>query len=169
MMAAALTLKHLRAERPILLFDTFSGMTRPTDADKDLNESLAYRQFATASERAPGDRWCEAAVGEVRRNMEATGYRPSMVKYVVGPVEETLPEHAPDGIAYLRLDTDWYESTMHELVHLYPLVARLGVISIDDYGHWQGARKAVDEYLSKSQIVCLLHRIDYTGRQFVKA
>ena len=79
-----------------------------------------------------------------------------------------MPGQAPDEIAILRLDTDWYESTQHELRHLFPRLTRGGVIIIDDYGHWRGARQAVDEYLAQHQIPLLLHRIDYTGRIGVK-
>jgi hypothetical protein len=68
----------------------------------------------------------------------------------------------------LRLDTDWHASTKHELENLYPIVSKHGIIIIDDYGHWQGSRKAVDEYIQDNQLQILLNRIDYTGRQFVK-
>jgi hypothetical protein len=81
-------------------------------------------------------------------------------------VESTIPEHAPESIALLRLDTDWYESTRHELTHLYPLLVPGGVLIIDDYGHLQGARKAVDEYFRDRPI--LLSRTDYSGRIAVK-
>ena len=71
----------------------------------------------------------------------------------------------PERIALLRIDTDWYESTRHELVHLYPRLSPGGVLIIDDYGHWQGARKAVDEYF---QAGLFLNHIDYTGRLAIK-
>lgn len=168
MMAAALTLRHLQANRQILLFDTFEGMTEPEEIDRDLEGNAARPVFDKASLQKVGARWCEARVDEVRRNVESTGYPVELVQYVVGPVEETLPDASPESIAYLRLDTDWYASTVHELNHLFPLVSRLGVVTIDDYGHWEGARKATDEYLSAHGIPVLLHRIDYSGRQFVK-
>ena len=90
------------------------------------------------------------------------------VHFVPGPVEQTLPDHAPDPIAILRLDTDWYASTRHELEHLFPRVAPGGVLIVDDYGHWEGARRAVDEYFARSDDRILLQRIDYTGRIGVK-
>ena len=80
--------------------------------------------------------------------LHGTGYPPERIHFVRGPVEETLPAGAPDEIALLRLDTDWYESTRHELEHLYPRLAAGGVLLVDDYGHWEGARKAVDEYFA---------------------
>lgn len=85
-----------------------------------------------------------------------------------GKVEETIPDRAPGKIAVLRLDTDWYESTYHEMCHLYPRLVPGGVLIIDDYGHWAGAKKAVDKYFAEQQLKPLLHRIDYTGRIFVK-
>src|SRR3546814_12950692 len=88
--------------------------------------------------------------------------------FVEGKVEETVPEHTPDTIALLRLDTDWYSSTKHELHHLYPRLAQGGVLIIDDYGHWAGCRRAVDEYLLNIKPTPLLCRIDYTGRICIK-
>jgi hypothetical protein len=168
MMAAALTLNHLQARRPLFLFDTFEGMTAPNEVDRDMEGQAAQSTFAAMSGNAVGKRWCEARLDEVQRNLASTGYPPDQMHYIVGKVEQTLPSSAPEVVAYLRLDTDWYASTLHELQHLFPLVSRLGVIAIDDYGHWEGARKATDEYLMAHSIPALLHRIDYSGRQFIK-
>ena len=100
--------------------------------------------------------------------MASTGYDPNLVQYIVGSVEDTIPAQAPDQIAVLRLDTDWYSSTVHELRHLYPRLAVGGLLIIDDYGHWQGARRAVEEFLAETGTPLFLHRIDYTGRIGVK-
>lgn len=75
-----------------------------------------------------------------------------------------MPENAPEQIALLRLDTDWYESTKHELIHLTPRLVGDGILIIDDYGYWLGARKAVDEYLEENALPIFLNRIDNTGR-----
>ena len=80
-----------------------------------------------------------------------------------------IASQAPGRIALLRLDTDWYESTYHELEHLWPRLVEGGVLIIDDYGHWQGTRRAVDEYFARHRIASPLHAIDYTGRLVVKA
>ena len=98
--------------------------------------------------------------------MRSTGLDPARLHLVRGMVEDTIPADVPDQIAVLRLDTDWYESTRHELVHLYPRLASGGVLIIDDYGHWQGARRAVDEFFATEPV--LLQRIDYTGRLALK-
>jgi O-methyltransferase len=83
-------------------------------------------------------------------------------------VEDTIPASVPEQIALLRLDTDWYESTKCELEILFPRLVKGGVIIIDDYGCWQGARKAVDEYFNKNNIAILLNRMDDTGRIGIK-
>ncbi len=93
-----------------------------------------------------------------------TGYPAGQTHFVPGMVEETIPASAPEKIALLRLDTDWYESTRHELEHLFPRIVDGGVLIIDDYGHWAGARRAVDEYFRNQGIALLLNRLDYTGR-----
>ena len=90
------------------------------------------------------------------------------MRFIVGKVEDTIPGEAPGKIAILRLDTDWYESTKHELINLYPKLSTGGVLIIDDYGHWEGARRAVDEYLARLPEPLLLNRIDYTGRIAIK-
>jgi hypothetical protein len=90
------------------------------------------------------------------------------VRFIRGPVEETVPGQTPSRLALLRLDTDWYESTRHELHHLYPRLADGGVLIIDDYGHWEGCRRAVDEYFAASPTPPLLHRIDYAARIAIK-
>jgi hypothetical protein len=113
--------------------------------------------------------WCYAGIDEVRRNMASTGYPTERVHLAKGPVETTIPDQAPSGaIALLRLDTDWYESTRHELTHLFPLLGEGGILIVDDYGHWEGARKAVDEYLGGLARNFYMHRIDYSGRLLVK-
>jgi O-methyltransferase len=60
-------------------------------------------------------------------------------------VQDTIPDHAPDEIAILHFDTDYYESTRHEIFDLYPRLVPGGVLIIDDYGHFRGSVLAVDE------------------------
>ena len=99
--------------------------------------------------------------------MKSTGYPVGNIRLLKGKVEDTIPGTMPAKIALLRLDTDWYESTKHELTYLFPLLEKSGVLIIDDYGAWQGARKAVDEYLKDNGTV-YLNRIDFTGRLLIK-
>jgi O-methyltransferase len=163
-MAAALTLKRLdAADRDLYLFDTYAGMTRPTEADVDYAGIPVLRDWpAPEDDHGVG----AVALGEVQRNFATTGYPSEHLHYVVGDVLETIPGQAPEQIALLRLDTDWYESTKHELVHLYPRLVPGGVLIIDDYGHLEGSRQAADEYFADHPL--LLARTDYSGRLGVK-
>jgi O-methyltransferase len=167
MMAVARTLLDLGDLRRLHLFDTFDGMPPPADIDRDRTGSAAADLMAS-SDKETSSVWARSPLDEVRGNLRGTGYPEELVQFVVGRVEETVPAGAPDTIAILRLDTDWYESTRHELVHLFPRLSVGGVLIIDDYGHWEGARKAVDEYLAESGARLLLNRIDVTGRIGIK-
>jgi O-methyltransferase len=160
-MAMALTLLEMQnQERALYLFDTFAGMTAPGDRDVDY---LGQRAVAILE-----DIKCEASQEEVEAAVFSTGYDAANIRFVKGAVEETIPAHAPETIALLRLDTDWYQSTRHELVHLFPRLSSGGVIIVDDYGHWQGARQATDEYFAQHEIDMPVHMIDYTARIGVK-
>ena len=163
MMAVALTLQRLKARRELYLFDTFEGMSAPTDVDR------SYKGEAASDIAAVTPDWAAASLEAVTRNMESTGYDRSLVHYIKGKVEDTLPGGAPAHIALLRLDTDWYESTYHELVHLYPRLAAGGPLLIDDYGHWEGCRRAVDEYFDQHQVRAFLSRVTPSVRSTTKA
>jgi hypothetical protein len=170
MMAAALTLLDAGdTSRALYLYDTFEGMSPPTDVDRNLDGTLGRVLLERATDKS-GWTWAVAGLDDVRRNMGSTGYQADRVTYVQGPVESTLPARCPPGpIALLRLDTDWYESTKCELENLFPLVSIGGILIVDDYGHWEGARKAVDDYFTALDRPYYLHRIDCTGRLLVKA
>jgi hypothetical protein len=167
-MAAALAFRASGdCTRRLYLFDTFDGMTAPTESDRCLRTGRSAAEvLAAASKRS--NVWARAAMEDVERNLVSTGYPRDRVIMVKGPVEDTLPAAAPERIAILRLDTDWYESTQHELAHLFPRLSPGGVLIIDDYGHWAGARRAVDEYFEEKRLVMYLSRIDHTGRIGIK-
>ena len=136
--------------RTIWLFDTFAGMTRPTDADYEVRAGVrALPEFLRLRTGTNQSSWCEASLDEVTENMRSTGYPWDRIRMVQGPVEQTLLTERPERIALLRLDTDWYESTRVEMEHLFPLISSGGVLIVDDYNHWAGSRRAVDEYLVK--------------------
>lgn len=164
MLAAARTLLECDdVERALFLYDTFSGMTPPNDVDRRLHDCAQAADLLAASTRG-ADIWAVADLEDVKRTMSLCEYPEGRVRYVVGPVEETLPTTMPSEIALLRLDTDWYASTLHELVHLFPKVSRGGVLVLDDYDFWEGHRKAVDEYLAGIGTPVFLARVDGTGR-----
>lgn len=173
MTAARTLLEEDDATRDLYLYDTFEGMPTPTEADRDMQGTPALERFENNRTGPDRSSWDEASLEEVQVNLKLTGYDPARLHYVKGKVEDTIPGApegvpAPEKIALLRLDTDWYESTKHELVHLYPRLVPGGVLIIDDYGHWQGSRKAVDEYFAANWPPVLLNRIDDTGRLAVK-
>jgi hypothetical protein len=143
-------------------------MSEPTKADVDLQGQTAEHLLRVHS---PEDRhgvWCLSRLEEVERTMAASHFPRERLHFVQGKVEETLPHTRPESIALLRLDTDWYESTRCELEYLFPLLAPGGVLIIDDYGHWQGCRQAVDDYFAATGQLIHLARMDYTGRIGIK-
>jgi O-methyltransferase len=169
MMACAKTLVALGdCTRELFLFDTFEGMPPPAAVDVRYDGESAKAILESQPRSDENAYWAVAPLEAVRENMRATGYPMDKVHFVRGRVEETLPAAAPAAIALLRLDTDWYESTRHELQHLYPRLARAGVLIIDDYGWWQGARAATDEFLAGLATRPLLHRLDFVARACVK-
>ncbi len=168
-MIAAETLINLNSKnRNIYLYDTFEGMSEPTEKDVSFFGKKARQMMTEQDKNNSFSVWCYSPLDEVKRNLYSTNYPAEKLKFIAGKVEDTIPENIPQKIALLRLDTDWYESTIHELKHLFPLLSQYGVLIIDDYGHWQGCRKAVDEYISDNKIRIFLSRIDYTGRIGIK-
>lgn len=170
-MAMARTLASLSdTDRKIYLFDTFDGMTEPTDFDRDNHGNTAKKQLENSKKERGDNIWCLSNLEDVQINLASTLYPADLIHYCIGDVGKTLliERNLPQEIALLRLDTDWYESTRQELKVLFPLLVKGGVCLIDDYGHWQGARKAVDDYFAQHDIFPLMHVTDYTGRAFVK-
>jgi hypothetical protein len=170
LMIALATLQALgKTVRDIYLFDTFEGLPRPDEA-KDI-DVLGNRAIDGWLPHARGDEqsnWAYASLDDVRANVALTGYPNERLHFIKGMVENTIPDHAPNEIALCRLDTDWYGSTRHEMIHLYPRLSVGGVLIIDDYGHFRGARDAVDEYLAETRTPLLLNRVDYSGRVGIK-
>jgi len=158
--------RKLSPKRVCWLYDTFDGMTEPTEIDISRKGILALKSYKKKERR--GDKWCAASVDEVRANLQEMGVLDEgRLRFVVGRVEDTLTKvgNLPHEIALLRLDTDWYASTKVELEILWPRVAKGGILIVDDYGHWDGARKAVDEYFGTN---LRMKKIDYSAIRIVK-
>jgi O-methyltransferase len=169
MMAMAMTLLRLgKSDRDLYLYDTFEGMSAPTSLDVTSQGVDAATVWEENQEGSDSNAWCRATIDEVRETVLSTGYPAEKVHLIKGKVEDTLPAEAPERVALLRLDTDFYESTKHELVHLYPLLEIGAPLIFDDYGGWEGARKAADEYFETNNVRILLDRTDSTGRIAVK-
>jgi hypothetical protein len=155
-------------DRDVYLYDTFAGMTAPTEFDVKPNGIAAAAKFE-ANQREGYNEWCYASLDEVRSNFKRFGLLSERIHFVKGPVEETLRGHdLPDKIAVLRLDTDWYASVKVSLEALYPLLSPGGVIVFDDYGAWNGARKAVDEYFTDENAPLLIP-VEPVCRMAIKA
>jgi len=169
-MMMALLLKRLGVnDRKIYLYDTFEGMSEPTEADKQFNGETANDLLNQSVKEDENSVWCYSTLEEVQSNVFSTGYEPQNFIITKGKVEDSIPGVIPGKIALLRLDTDWYESTYHELIHLYPLLVENGILIIDDFGHWEGAKKAVLQYFNENNLHPFIQRVDYTGRMIVKS
>lgn len=168
-MAVIESLKKFNStNRQLYLYDTFEGMSTPTIVDKDFEGNSASDLLKTETKSEDDMILAYSPLNAVKERVASLGYPPSKIHFIKGKVEDSIPQIMPSKISLLRLDTDWYESTKHELKHLYPLVSRNGIIIIDDYGHWQGCKKAVDEFLDEINMPIFLSRIDNTGRIWIK-
>lgn len=169
MMLCALTLLTMNnTEKKIYLFDTYEGMTAPTEKDiRNFDNKLAYNVLWDDGKKNE-EFWCYSSLEEVKKNLYSTKYPKDKLIFVKGDVKETIPKTVPQKISILRLDTDWFESTYHELNYLFPKLSTNGVLIIDDYGFWKGSREATDKYLQEKNIKILLNRIDHSGRIAVK-
>jgi hypothetical protein len=166
-LAAHVLLSMGATDRTLFLYDTFDGMTEPDPTlDIDTSGNKAVDDWTEIQRR--GVKWSCASLEEVREVIAGSGYPMDKVVFVKGPVENTIPATVPDKISLLRLDTDWYSSTKHEIEHLYPRLSVRGVLILDDYGHYRGSQQAVDEYFDQTEEKPLLNRIDYSCRTAIK-
>lgn len=162
LLAALTFMKQGDTSRNFYLFDTFEGMPAPTVED-GAGVGLAF-----AANTENDQPWAKMDIAAVRNTMANSGYPAGRIHLVKGMVEDTIPEHAPQIISILRLDTDFYASTKHELTHLYPRLSSGGALVIDDYGYLPGARAATDEYFSAKDRPMLLNRVNFTVRTGIK-
>lgn len=165
MLAVARTLvEEGITDRELYLYDTFTRMPPPGERDWDAWGVHASEYFAGPVDPHDTDGYRYLPLAEVKRVLATSGYPAARMHFVPGLVEETIPAAAPPHIALLRLDTDWYESTKHEMDHLFPRIVDGGFLLVDDYGQFAGARAAVDDHLATISPPVFLHRIDFTGR-----
>ncbi len=134
--------------RDFYLYDTFEGMSEPTDKDFSFFTTMKADALYETYQKDGKSDWSVGALETVQKVLGDTGYPPDKIHTIQGKVEDTLPKEMPDEIALLRLDTDWYESTKHELEHLFPKLVKGGILIVDDYGAWAGSKQAVDEYFA---------------------
>jgi|LakMenE01Jun11ns_1017448.scaffolds.fasta_scaffold9741419_1 hypothetical protein len=157
------TLSMDLSRREVFLYDTFEGFTETSSEDFQITDGRSASDLFNIDKNYI----CSASLRDVKDGIEKSGYPSHLINYVVGDVLQTIPKTLPKSIALLRLDTDYFDSTLHELQHLFPLVSSGGVVIIDDYDHWNGSRKACDEYFKSKNENVLLMRME-SGRMFVK-
>ena len=164
---AGLALEEAVISKKIWAYDTFEGMSSPTDLDRNTHSGARAIDRFRSKSRGQFSSWCYSPLEEVQLNVR-TNVPSADVRYVKGKVEDTLKieSNLPKTISVLRLDTDWYESTKIELELLYPRLSKGGVLIIDDYGSWAGAKLATDEFF-KDQLIWL-HRVDRGCRLLIK-
>jgi O-methyltransferase len=172
-MLIALALAHFGdTKRKIFLYDTFTGMTKPDEKDVDwdgLNLQKKWEEDSAQTKSNSTMMWgYGGSIEEVRKNVYSSNYPKDNFIFIKGPVENTIPDTVPEKIALLRLDTDWYASTYHELVHLYPILSVGGILIIDDYGWCRGSRQATDKYIKENKLNLFLSRIDESVRLAIK-
>lgn len=165
------TFETLGSDKKVWMFDTFEGMTKPTNEDVNARTNIKAEEKYKETLKETHSDWCYASIADVKRNCMESGIDISSVEFIQGDVCKTLMDlkNLPKTIAVLRLDTDWYESTKAELQTLYPKLEKNGVLIIDDYGHWKGSRKAVDEYFATQDYEPLFNVTDRAGRSAIKA
>ena len=170
---AAGIFKLYNSSKKVYLYDTFQGMTAPTEADIELYGGHTARERLYADKLDKNKKWTRntwayASIDDVKTNFSNFGLLSENVEFIQGDILQTLDKTIPDKISVLRLDTDWYESTKKELDVLYKRIVSNGVLMIDDYGHWGGSKKAVDEYFKENNNRPFLQYIDYSGRLGIK-
>jgi O-methyltransferase len=160
-MLAAFTFLNMQdVDRSLWLYDTYSGMAKPSKIDKKTNNTTDATKIWKKGNKKGYNEWCYSSLEEVKSNMLSTKYPENKINFIKGKVEKTIPKNIPQKISILRLDTDFYESTYCELKYLFPLIEKGGVLIIDDYGIWEGSRKAVNQYIKENNIKILLNKVD---------
>jgi O-methyltransferase len=172
-LCALALLEQADTSRDFFLFDTFDwSWPDLSQYDSTIQQSSAEKRNAALKQRrnAPQRKLDTQLVSKdrVSEYLESTGYPSEKFHLVKGLVQDTIPDQAPAEIALLRLDTDLYESTYHELMHLYPRLVSGGILLIDDYPTEHGCVKAVEQYFSEVGSRPFLSRIHTQGRIGIK-
>lgn len=143
-----------RLDRTTWLLDSFEGMPPTTAEDGEAANAHIGKEV--------GD------IERVKRALARVGADMSRVRIVPGWFQDTFPSVSASQIALLNIDADWYASVKLCLETFYDRVATGGFVSLDDYGHWPGCRKAVDEFFQARELPYKLQQVDYTAHWFRK-
>ena len=155
-------------DKKIYAYDTYAGQPEPSNLDFDLKGTSMIDKFSDLKKKNIITVYC--SLEKVKENIIKYSINDlSKIIFVKGKVEDTLDDerNIPSQISLLRLDTDFYDSVKKSLEILYPKLISGGVLIIDDYGHFKGAKLAVDNYFKDKQKIWM-HRVDYTCRLIIK-
>jgi len=156
-------------EKKIIGYDTFEGFPKGTNFDKDFKNVNAEDYFLSKDNVENSDSFnSSVSINDVKRNFNDNSKINNNLILIKGKTQESLldEKNIPKKISLIRLNTSFYESTKIELEILYPRLQKGGYLIIDDYGFWQGSRKAVDDYFNDKKIA--LHFVDHTCRIMLK-
>ena len=151
--------------KDIYMYDTYQGMTKPGKYDYttetglyQMNKIQVFDHWSNEKIDKNINNWCYCSLEEVKKKVYKTKYPKNKLHFIKGDVMETLTKSIPNEISILRLDTDWYASSKFELEQLYKNVVDGGVIILDDYFHWDGQRRATDEFLNEKKIKIKIYK-----------
>lgn len=140
-------------ERQYHFFDSFQGLPEAKDIDGE-----AAKAYQKDKENPYYYDNCRANIVDFVATISQVGVPEDKLHVHQGWFEDTIPRYDGGAIAVLRLDGDWYASTMQCLKTLYPLVRKGGMVIVDDYQYWHGATRAVHDYLSSVQSISAIGR-----------
>lgn len=153
--------RYSQSPRLLWCFDSFSGM--PPAGEHDKHNGV------------PADLtgWGEGTCAAPRQSLEAICAKlgvSDIIRPVEGFFESTLPARRDwvGVISLLHMDGDWHSSTTAILDNLYDRIVDRGIIQVDDYGHWEGCKKACDDFFATRGLKPQISRIDSTGVWFEK-
>jgi len=170
---AACSLQHVHfdiSERPHVAF-TFTTRSKACPSQRKSKPTVMVFQRGSNGRTTMLKAKCGVYGGTVEMVKDVialSNYPSDNFIFVKGMVEDTMPSRMPENISLLRLDTDLYRSTYHELVHCYPLISSGGIMIVDDYGYYLGCRKATDKYISENNLRLFLAKLDGSGHITVK-
>jgi len=147
--------------RDIYMYDTFTGLTEPTEKDVGYNNNFStsdevlneWKKYNKRSSEGLVNTWCYCPLEQVMIDLYLTGYPSEKLHFIKGDVMDTLKDKSkiPEKIAILRLDTDWYKSSKYELEQMFDNVVIGGIIIFDDYFYWRGQKDATDEFFKNTK------------------
>ena len=168
-------------EKNIWMYDTFDGMTSPSEFDWIRNDKNSFhkndtdvmmnneecKNFFKEQQKDGYNKWCYCSLDKVKKTLSQFNYNENLLHYIKGNVCQTLldEKNLPNKISLLRLDTDFYDSSKVELEVLYPRLVKGGVLILDDYYLWEGQRKATDDYFEK---IGFKPEFKKVGRKYLK-